>query len=155
MQKSYNTLAVKRDINLTHQCHLERVELEKNTLMQGDILQFQSEINSRAAGNDFLIRFVIFNEMGRVIGTTYSDYLSLQTGSNQKTFQFSTDLLAPGKYHADIVICNYDGQIQNRHDCVAEAFYFEIAEKEVLYNIPWNYHGWGNIRFSMLAEVQK
>lgn len=155
LSKFNDTSMTKRDINLTNACKLEHVELEKNILKQGEPLQFTTTINSSLTGDNFLIRFVVFNEVGHVVGATYTDYFSLKKEKNETSFQFITDMLAPGRYWADIIICTYDGQIQIRHDCVAEAFHFEVQEVSPLYNIPWNYNGWGNIKFSTLQEIQK
>ena len=56
----------------------------------------------------------------------------------------------PGKYIVDVILCEFDGKKQIRHDIVTQAFGFTIKESEIYYNMNWNQFGWGNIRLNDL-----
>ena len=93
---------------------------------------------------------VLFNKIGEPIATTYSQRYKLKKGKNTVRFKLMTNELTCGDYHADFVLCEYDGEIQIRQDVVVKALGFYMRDNH-LYNARWDSVSWGNIKINELT----
>ena len=100
-----------------------------------------------------MLRFVLFNSVGSTVGTTYSKKFKVEKCKNDIRFLFSTKNVAPGDYYVDLILCEFDNNIQLRHDIINRAFYFSITESKILYNMKWNSFGWGNVYFDEIEVL--
>ncbi|MBR4049429.1 MAG: ABC transporter ATP-binding protein [Clostridia bacterium] len=151
IKKEYDVSSVERQFETTGKSHINRINIEKNILNLGEILSFELQTDAVADINNSLLRFVVFNQSGTVIGMAYSDLYDLKKGYNSHEFSFKTDVLAPGEYYVDLIQCEYDGSIQIRHDILNKVFAFQVEENEIQYNMKWNKYGWGPINFEKIT----
>lgn len=140
----YDVASNERIKGLTDLFHLNKIISKKSTIKMGEPLIFNLEIKSKMNTDNAILRFVLFNSLGNPIGMTYSELYSLKTGENTIAFELDTKELCPGNYIVDFVLCEYDGNIQLRHDAVGQVFSFFVEESEYLYNAKWNSQSWGN-----------
>ena len=147
-KKEYDFSKKERKFQTTGKCFIDKLFLEKTELTNREALKFKLEISSNESIKKAMLRYVVFNQSGTVIGMSYSDFFPLNVGKNSVEFSFIVDSLAPDEYYVDLIQCEYDGSIQIRHDLLNKAFAFKIEENEVQYNMRWNKYGWGNIRFA-------
>lgn len=143
----------KRPSGLSGDQFVNVVYCSKNELDIGEPLTFSLEIDSKKDIKNGLLRFVLFNKIGEPIATTYSQIYELKKGKNLVRFRLITDELACGEYHADFVLCEYDGDIQIRQDVVSKAFAFYMRDNH-LYNARWDAVSWGNIKLNEI-KVEK
>lgn len=148
IKKEYDISEAKRLSEITGLCHMNSVYVEHGELDLGQTLEFILNIDSQEIIHDALLRFVVFNLRGVPIGTAYSKLHTIKSPKNQIKYKFSTDKIMPGKYTVDLILCEFDGKKQIRHDIVTQAFGFTIKENEIYYNMNWNQYGWGNIKFN-------
>ncbi|MBQ5824972.1 MAG: ATP-binding cassette domain-containing protein [Clostridia bacterium] len=151
IKKEYDVSMTPRQFETTQKCHIDKIKINKGELDSNENLSFELHTNSTCDITNALLRFVLFNQSGNVIGMSYSELYSLKKGSNTHEFIFRTDKLAPGEYYVDLIQCEYDGSIQIRHDILNKVFAFEIIENEIQYNMKWNKYGWGPINFDKLT----
>ena len=64
-------------------------------------------------------------------------------------------MVMPGKYIVDMILCEFDGEKQIRHDIVTQAFAFTIIESKIFYNMKWNQLGWGNIKLKDIVVEEQ
>lgn len=150
IKKEYNVSNVIRQFETTQKCHINKIKVEKSELDSKEPLSFELHIESICNINNALLRFVVFNQSGTVVGMSYSELYMLKSGNNSIGFSFNTNSLTPGEYYIDLIQCEYNGEIQIRHDILNKVFAFKINETEVLYNMRWNKYGWGPISFEKL-----
>ena len=143
----YDVSKNKRIANLCGKCYLNSIKCEKNQLEIGEDLVFELEINSKSRITNGLLRFVLFNRIGEAVAMTYSQKYCLEKGYNKIQFRLCTTELVSGEYHADFVLCEYDGTIQIRHDAVQTAISFQIKDN-YLYNSKWDTLSWGHIKIN-------
>ncbi len=151
IKKEYDVSTTTRQFETTQKCHINTIKLEKSILQLKENMSFELQIDATCDIDNALLRFVVFNQSGTVIGMAYSDLYSLKKGVNSHEFTFKTDSLAPGEYYVDLIQCEYDGSIQIRHDILNKVFAFQIEENEIQYNMKWNKYGWGPINFDKLT----
>ena len=151
IKKEYDVSSATRQFETTGKCHINKITIEKSELQLKEDLNFNLQIDAICNIDNALLRFVVFNQGGTVIGMAYSDLYALKEGANSHKFTFKTDSLAPGEYYIDLIQCEYDGSIQIRHDILNKIFAFQIEENEIQYNMKWNKYGWGPINFEKLA----
>ena len=149
-------LDMSRDINLTTADRIDgiqkdvvmtRLSIDNNELSQDERLNFTLHIDGKRGVDNAILRFVIFDRAGMTIGATYSKMFSLRQGENIIKYEFNTQNLAPNEYTADIILCEYDGEVQIRHDIVLHKMAFTIEETKERYNMKWNKNGWGTVYF--------
>lgn len=151
----YDLKKIKRIEGITSDCQLTKLIIEKNEIDIGEHLKFNLDISSKTEDENFILRFVLFNQTGMTIGTCYSKMFSLKTGENKLECSFNATHLAPGKYSVDLILCQYKNDIQMRHDIAIGAMAFLINESKIYYNMKWNLNGWGNIKFEDLDVREK
>lgn len=153
-KSEYDVSKAKRIEGITDKCHLEKIYIEKSEVKKNEELKFELQILSKDTITGSILRFVIFNQTGVAIGMAYSKLYTLKPGRNRICFSFATDNLSPGKYSADLILCEYNGKEQIRHDIVVQAFGFLIIENEIRFNMKWNQFGWGNIEFKDIQILE-
>ena len=149
-EKEYDFTKNKRIDGITNEYQLCKGILDKKEIDLKENMKFTLDINAKDDGDNFLLRYVIFNSTGNTIGTAYSKLFDLKKGNNSIEFTFSNKNLVPGKYMVDLILCQYKNNAQIRHDIVVRAMAFSIAESEIYYNMKWRPNGWGNIKFDDL-----
>lgn len=154
LKKEYDLSLNKREFEITENYRMTRLTIEKLIVGLNDKFSFKLNINAREKTNSALLRFVVFGKSGIVIGTGYSKLFKLVEGDNTLCFDFDTSYLSSGNYTADLILCEYNGDIQIRHDIVTRAMAFEIEETDIFYGMKWNQNGWGNIRFNDLNVIE-
>ena len=116
-------------------------------------VKFTLGFNNKCSSDNLMLRFVVLDKRGTTVGTAYSEKFSLHSGIDSVSFEFDTTKLAPNDYRVDLILLEYNGETQKRHDLVTQAFGFSVDETEVLYNMEWNLYGWGSIRFNEIKLV--
>ena len=137
----------KRLRGITEDYKMEKLYIDVNELQLHQPLVFSLKFYGKISLDNLVLRFVVYDKSGSVIGTAYSKYFSGKKEYNKVKFEFDTSLLVPGEYSADIIFCSYDGKIQLRHDIVTKALSFKINETKLYYNMNWIRNSWGNIKF--------
>ena len=150
IRKEYDISKATRLPDVTGLCHMNSVHMDQCELEIGQSLEFALNVTSKERIENALLRFVLFNQRGAVVGTSYSKIHLIKSGENNIKYKFITDSVMPGKYIVDVILCEFDGKKQIRHDIVTQAFGFTIKESEIYYNMNWNQFGWGNIRLNDL-----
>lgn len=151
MKNIYDLSQCERMEGITDIARMNSVYLRSNEIEQNESLHFAMNIDVKKEVRQAMLRFVIFERHGTTVGATYSSLFNMDKGENLVNFTFDTDGLAPGKYLADVILCEFDGKMQIRHDIVTQAFAFSIQETSVLYNMEWNQRGWGNVIFKQIT----
>ena len=144
-----------RKYEATNLCHMMYVEQSKGVLAMNQKLNFSISINSDIQVKNTMFRCVFLTTSGVAIGTAYTKNFRLEKGSNLVKFEFETNCLTPGMYLVDLILVEYNGEIQIRHDIVNKAFAITIDETDILYNMKWDSHGWGNINLSPISIVEE
>jgi len=126
------------------------VELKDLEVKFGDTFSFVLDIISQKDLENIMLRFVVFNEQREAIGTAYSKPFKLQENLNKMRFDFAIDTLQEGNYSVDLILCQYENEMQTRMDLVVKAFAFSVCEGKYFYNMKWNTRGWGTIKFKDL-----
>ncbi len=147
LQKVYDLSNVDRESGITKLCRLHTVELERTEIDMHGVLRFQLRITAESAMENGMFRMIIYNRIGMPVGTVYSKPYTLNAGENTLFCAFQTKGLVAGKYHANIVLCQYQDGIQTKHDSVLGAFSFLIEETETYYNLRWRAGVWGSVKF--------
>ena len=132
---------------------IESAVLQSLEIDMFEPLVFTLSISSSLETNNLMLRFVLFNSVGSTVGTTYSKKFKVEKCKNDISFLFSTKNVAPGDYYVDLILCEFDNNIQLRHDIINQAFYFSITESKILYNMKWNSFGWGNVYFDEIEVL--
>lgn len=148
IRKEYDISNAARLPEITGICHMNSIHVEQGELEIGQNLEFVLNVTSKEKIQNALLRFVLFNQRGTAIGTSYSKLHLIKAGENSIKYKFLTNSVMPGKYIVDTILCEFDGEKQIRHDIVTQAFGFTIKESEIYYNMNWNQFGWGNIKLS-------
>jgi len=149
----YDYSKIERTLEVTGKCKLTYAQLKKSFLEMHEPFIFSLTIDSSAFLPNTMLRYVLFDQKGGVVGATYSQPFTLAKGVNVCTFSFDTSLIAPGHYYGDLIVVGYDGQTQLRHDIITQAFTFAISETQTLYNMKWNNSNWGNIHFPTIHVI--
>lgn len=143
----YDVSRVKRGGGLIGDHFLTGIKCEKTELDIGENLVFDLDIQSKVDTPNALLRFVLLNRIGEAVSMTYSNKYQLNKGKNTIRFSLPTNELVHGDYYVDLVLCDYDGVIQNRQDAVERSLAFSINENH-LYNTEWNTYAWGYIKIN-------
>lgn len=150
LRKEYDLTARKREFKVNENYRMTKLSIDKSIVELNEKFRFSIDIDSKKEMNNALLRFVVFGKSGITIGMGYSKLFNLKNGNNVANFEFDTSYLSPGSYSVDLILCEYDGDIQIRHDIVTKAMAFEIEETDITYGMKWNQTGWGNIQFKEL-----
>ena len=134
---------------------MKSIHVKEGELEIGQTLEFVLNVTSKERIQNALLRFVLFNQRGNAIGTSYPELHLIKVGENRIKYKFPTNSVMPGKYIVDTILCEFDGKKQIRHDIVTQAFGFTIKESEIYYNMNWNQFGWGNIKLRNIVVEEK
>ena len=126
-------------------CRIHKIEMQACELVQGEPLVFSLTLHSAKPIKNILLRFVVFDKAGTAIGTTYSDAADISSGTNILKYSFSTEHLAPDEYYVDLIVLEYNKNIQVRHDLITKVLSFSVEEIEHKYNMSWITRSWGHI----------
>ena len=124
----YDVSRVKRGGGLIGDHFLTGIKCEKTELDIGENLVFDLDIQSKVDTPNALLRFVLLNRIGEAVSMTYSNKYQLNKGKNTIRFSLPTNELVHGDYYVDLVLCDYDGVIQNRQDAVERSLAFRSEE---------------------------
>ena len=127
----YDVSRVKRGGGLIGDHFLTGIKCEKTELDIGENLVFDLDIQSKVDTPNALLRFVLLNRIGEAVSMTYSNKYQLNKGKNTIRFSLPTNELVHGDYYVDLVLCDYDGVIQNRQDAVERSLAFSINENHL------------------------
>lgn len=145
-QKSeYDVSEMKRAANCTEVCRMEKIFVENTTLNMREPLKFKLVITSEKDMNEALLRVVLFNQAGETIGMAPSEFYCLKKGENICEFVLDTNVLSPGNYVADIILCEYEDNVYMKHDSVGTIMSFKVEETNNFFDIRWNRQYWGNV----------
>ena len=144
-QQTYDLSMLPRKQELPDDSRMVKLEMKSCELAQGDDLIFTLYIDAKREVKNMMLRFVLYDKSGTVLGTTYSDPADLKLGRNALKYTFSTALLAPDHYYTDLILLEYNGGIQVRHDLVTKIMSFSVEEIEYIYNMGWRTRAWGHI----------
>lgn len=148
LNNSYDLTNKKRMNVITSDHIMKHVRIEKTELNMDESLEFSISLMSKYSSDNLILRFVVFDRSGYVIGTAYSEIFSVKNGNNDVKFVFDITNLSPGDYIVDLILCGVDGKMQIRHDIVTQVFGFTINESEIYYNMKWIKNGWGHVKFN-------
>ena len=151
LKKEYDLREEKRIEGIANEARMQSLRLEKYEIKKDSPLRFDLDIFTERKIDNMLLRFVLFDRSGVTLGAAYSKPFTHRQGKNCVSFSFCTNHLAPNDYIADIILCEYNGEIQIRQDIVTQVLSFCVSEEEELYNMKWNKAGWGSIAFDELA----
>ena len=118
-------------------------------------LKFTVGLECSDSNENLMLRFVLIDKRGTTVGTAYSEKFSVNRGLNSVDFVFDAQNLAPNNYYVDLILFEYDNNIQKRNDLVTRAFGFTVEETTIFYNMDWNLYGWGTIRFNDIELLEK
>ena len=126
-------------------CRIQKIEMQSTNLIQGENLKFSLSIHSKRSINNIMLRFVVFDKAGNTIGTTYSEVTNICEGNSIINYAFSTEQLAPDEYYVDLILLEYNHNLQRRHDLVTKVMFFSVEEVEHKFNMKWLTKSWGHI----------
>ena len=156
IQKVYDlTITDRREVikaGLANVLRMRTLNLTRGAIEQGGSISFSILMESQKFIENAMLRLVLFNQYGEPVGMTYSNKFSCNSGKNLVEFEFDTHSLSPDSYYTNLIICEFDGQGQIRHDVANKAFAFKVMETNILYNMKW-YRGWGNTVFNTIKVL--
>ena len=126
-------------------CRIQKIEMQSTNLTQGETLKFSLAIHSKRSIDNIMLRFVVFDKAGNTIGTTYSEATNICEGNSVINYAFSTEQLAPDEYYVDLILLEYNHNLQRRHDLVTKVMFFSVEEVEHKFNMKWLTKSWGHI----------
>ena len=153
-KKIYNVRSWTRKPSLPNICRINEIMMEATELVQKEELKFTLKVFSEKPIHFMMLRFVLFDKSGMIVGTAYSENAEIYSGDNSIKYSFSTDQLAPDDYYVDLVLIEYSDGIQIRHDLVKKVLSFSVEEKEHRYNIGWLTKSWGHVVLCPLKVVK-
>ncbi|MBP3901177.1 MAG: ABC transporter ATP-binding protein [Blautia sp.] len=139
---------VRRDKNLSGLVKMTDLEVRNETLYTDDILTFQLCMDSKADLDNAMLRILVSNGPGEILGMSFSEPFTLKEGNNRYTFSFPVAPLMTGGYVCDLVLVSFDGKVQIRHDFLAKILNFRIENKELYFGSKWTRRNWGSIKLS-------
>ena len=142
---------IRRSPNLSGICTVESVSLEENAVPMGGLVSFTVRIRSREARDGIRVRMIVSTPAGAIIGMTFSRPISLPEGETNLLCGFGTDPLAAGFYVCDLVICEYEHNLEKRHDYIGRAVSFSVIENERFFGRSWKSRDWGSVRLTPLT----
>lgn len=153
IKKDYDISNAERLDGIAGNFRMNSVHLKQSELKLKDKLMFSIDIDAERESENLLLRFVVFNKRGEVVGTAYSQFFKLNRGQNEVSFVFDLTALASGEFTVDLILVEFTGEIQIREDIVTQAFAFVVDENEIYYNMKWNHNGWGTIHFKDITVL--
>ena len=98
---------------------------------------------------------LVVSPAGAVIGMSSSHPVSLAAGESAVSYTFETEPLAPGIYTCDLVVCEYRGDVEKRHDFIRRAFSFRVEEDRQYFGRHWEARNWGQVKLAPLLPAQE
>lgn len=143
---------------ITGNVQFQWLDIEKsNRITAAEGLGFRIGFLTADNIEDLHIRFTVRNREGQAVGTSVSSSLgNFHKGALvQALFRFNAERLAKGEYIVELAAVEPIGNgRQKRHDCIADAFAFEIVEDVFSqYQMGWNTKKWGYTVYPDLEAV--
>lgn len=148
-EKTQDLSAIKRPMNVAENIRLTKLYIDELEIPFGKDFKFTVDIKSSEEFDNGMIRTVLKDMAGTVVGTAHSDTFKVSDGITQVSFKFKSDRLLAGRYYADMSLCKFDGEMQTRLDVVQKAFTFKMEESDIIYNRCY----WGNVRFDKMEVL--
>ncbi len=141
--------APRRSRSITGKCRVDSVEVLNRDIKAAEQLEFSVRICSSVSCGDAVIRAVVSNASGTIVGMAYSEPFPLTEGEQAVSFAFPASPLAPGGYVMDLAVCekSYTGLL--RHDFVNRALSFRV-EEDPASPLPWSVAAWGSVHLEEL-----
>ena len=130
------------------QAKIESVEIlnrQDAFLVCGEMISVRIVWRTTIENKPLCIRLLLYRSDSVPAGMAISPNLNYKSGiENTHTFEWDVSLLAPGKYQAQLLICEIDEYgIQTLHECVNQAICFEINQNiNSFHKLQW-IPGWG------------
>ena len=144
----YDFSKIERDNTVTGDIKVLSLTLlnQDNSIQFGTELKFCLEYECNKAFDRFTFRFNFLISDGTTIATSHADNLSCKKGVKYKRyFSIDTTHLAPAEYVMKIIVFEpTDINSQIRHDRVVDALFFDIYNRDQLYNFIWDTKFWGH-----------
>ena len=154
-KKCYDVRTIQRKELMPGICNILSIDMSSCELIQGEDLMFTISIQSKEAIANTMLRFVIYDRSGTVLGTTYSEAVDLHQGISNVKFSFSTQRLAPDTYYSDLILLEYNKGTQKRHDLITKVMTFSVEETDHKYNMGWLTRSWGHIILDEIKVLNK
>ena len=145
---------VRRDRNLTGQCRVADIVVGQNVVPSKGVLHFNIKFNSKRDFERVLIRLIVCNGPGEIVGMAYSDPVYLNAGDKWYAFSFPVDNLAAGEYVCDIAVVEFEQEVETRHDFLSKVLPFRVNEETIYFGRPWRVRTWGNVRLGRIAAEE-
>ena len=134
-------------------CRIQEIKMESCELVRGENLAFSLRMKLKHSIQNLMLRMVLYDKAGSVLGTTYSQMTDVSEKENIVKYSFSTLQLAPDEYYVDLILVEYNNGIQIRHDLITKVMSFSIEEVEHIYNMGWLTRSWGHTIFQEIKVL--
>ena len=145
------TLEAYRDKNTTGISQVMGVLLDDSVIRMGEDLLFRLQVSSKEALHGVMVRLVVSNGEGVIMGMTFSEPFDLPPGECMLGCRFPTGPLAAGNYACDVALFDYENQEHTKHDFVKKAVTFRIEENIRYFGKKWTVGAWGSVRLSPMT----
>ena len=144
----------RRAINLTDQIRIADIKVLHDVIPMGGMLRFDMKFNAKRNMDNIMVRLIVCNGPGEIVGMAYSDPVHMNEGDNWFAFSFPVGNLASGEYVCDIAISEYDGNVDVRHDFLSKVMAFSIREERTYFGRSWSVRRWGNVVFDTIKAEE-
>lgn len=148
----YDLAKVRHDASIQGECLMTDLFVEQNEILCGEKLEFKLHISSDKEYDYALLRIILLDASGGPIGMAYTESFHLDIGNNIIAFRLDTTIIVEGNFSTNIVLIDYNNEIQTKHDVVYDVLHFSVTQDSFLYNYQWSHQGWGDILFKCQAE---
>lgn len=158
VQNFYDYSDVKREGGLTEKIHfISLSELnDVHPLRQGDTLKIGINMQSEIEVKHAKLRLNFYPDNRDVFATALSDEFVVEKNSKiQLTYTVDTSAFSAGKYRVRLVVYepDYCGN-QIRHDCIDNAFSFEVLSTKDEDGMEWQSYWWGNYKLPNMIRIE-
>ncbi len=148
-----NLDTMKRHGVVTRKMHFNRLTIENYNghIDTGSNVKAVLSWNAKETIENFQLRIHIFTMEYQAIGVINSPKFRCSAGNNTSKIEMPLNQLMPGKYLMTLMGIDVDSMgSEVRHDCIAEAWAFEVMQDSNDNSFShWN-PTWGSVRFSQL-----
>ena len=146
---------VRRDRNITGLCRIEDVYAHETDVPQDGTLSFDVSVQCACSVERMILRLVVSNDAGMIVGMTFSESIRCEEGRNDLRFRFPVHPLAAGRYVCDLVLCEFEEDRQTRHDFVSKILAFTVTENRTYFGNAWKFRSWGNVKLEEVSAERK
>lgn len=136
---------------------IELVDKETPSFVFGEKMLLRFLLKVKSDLKSICARMEISTLDGIRVGTTLAEDIGdVEPGTEIVTLAFGTGQIIPGQYYTTIVIYQKgaNGKTIN-HDCVENAFVFEIEDTEKRMPLTWMPENWGRVVLKGMEVVEK